>query len=77
MIFLDFLFVMRGIDYTQNELFSYRTLESRIPSDHPLRKLRYLVDILLTTLDEEFDDLYSRRGRASIAARHGERSEGG
>ncbi len=57
---------MRGIDYTQNELFSYRTLESRIPGDHPLRKLRYLVDILLTTLDEEFDDLYSRRGRASI-----------
>ncbi len=57
---------MRGIDYTQNELLSYRTLESRIPGDHPLRKLRYLVDILLTTLDEEFDDLYSRRGRASI-----------
>jgi len=57
---------MRGVDYTQNELFSYRTLESRIPTTHPLRKLRSLVDILLTTLDEEFNALYSRRGRTSI-----------
>lgn len=57
---------MRGVDSTQNELFSYRTLESRIPNDHSLRKLRCLVDILLTTLDEEFDALYARRSRASI-----------
>jgi transposase len=57
---------MRGADFTQDELFSYRTLESRIPIEHPLRKLRSVVDILLTTLDEEFDALYARRGRASI-----------
>ena len=28
---------MRGADVTQEDLFSYRTLEERIPADHPLR----------------------------------------
>ncbi|WGL63998.1 hypothetical protein QDX81_03215 [Pseudomonas sp. CW003PS] len=31
---------MRGLDLKQNELFSYTTLEQRIPNDHPLRPLR-------------------------------------
>lgn len=57
---------MRGADITQEELFSYRTLEARIPKNHPLRKLRAVVDMLLTTLDGEFDALYARRGRDSI-----------
>jgi transposase len=57
---------MRGADITQEELFSYRTLEARIPKNHPLRKLRAVVDMLLTTLDAEFDALYARRGRDSI-----------
>ncbi|MGZ8201496.1 MAG: IS5 family transposase [Methylosarcina sp.] len=57
---------MRGADITQEELFSYRTLEERIPQDHPLRKFRAVVDILLKTLDSEFDALYARTGRDSI-----------
>jgi transposase len=57
---------MRGADITQEELFSYRTLEARIPKNHPLRKLRAVIDILLATLDDEFDALYARRGRDSI-----------
>lgn len=57
---------MRGVDFTQDELCSYRTLESRGPSDHPICKLRSLVDMILTTLDEEFPALYARRGRTSI-----------
>jgi transposase len=57
---------MRGADVTQEQLFSYRTLEARIPQNHPLRKLRAVVDILLATLDDEFDELYARTGRGSI-----------
>jgi hypothetical protein len=54
---------MRGADIPQEELFSYRTLEERIPKDYPLWKLRAVVDLLLTTLDSEFDALYARTGR--------------
>ena len=57
---------MRGADITQEELFSYRTLEERIPDNHPIRKLRKVVDLLLKTMDEEFEELYAKRGRDSI-----------
>lgn len=57
---------MRGADITQEELFSYRSIEERIPKDHPLRKFRAVVDILLKTMDSEFDSLYAHTGRYSI-----------
>jgi transposase len=58
--------MMRGADITQAAMFSYRTLEERIPKSHPLRKLRVLVDTILSTLSDEFDALYAETGRASI-----------
>ncbi len=61
---------MRGADITQHELFSYRTLEERIPPNHPLRKLRAVVDILLKTMDAELAALYARTGRESIPPEH-------
>jgi len=57
---------MRGADITPTELFSYRTLEERIPPAHPLRKLRVIVDAILHTMDEELDALYAQGGRESI-----------
>lgn len=57
---------MRGADVTQASLFSYRTLEDRIPTMHPLRKLRLVVDAILATLREELDELYATTGRHSI-----------
>jgi transposase len=57
---------MRGADITQVSLFSYRTLEDRIPVRHPLRKLREVVDAILASMDTEFDALYADCGRQSI-----------
>jgi hypothetical protein len=41
--------LMRRADVTQSEIFSYRTLDKRIPASRPLRKLRVLVDGILAT----------------------------
>jgi hypothetical protein len=57
---------MRGADITQEELFSYRTLEERVPKDHPLRKFWAVVDLLLTRMDSELDALYAKTGRESM-----------
>ncbi len=57
---------MRGADFTPTDLFSYRTLEERIPQAHPLRKLRVIVDAILRTMDAELDALYAQGGRESI-----------
>ena len=51
---------MRRADVTQSAIFSYRTLEQRIPTLHPLRKLRELVDDLLLTLHDDFAALYAK-----------------
>jgi transposase len=48
-------------------MFSYLTLEQRVPQDHPLREIRRLTDIVLRSLSQEFDSLYSASGRPSIA----------
>ena len=48
-------------------MFSYVTLEQRVPEDHPLREIRKLTDVVLRSLSEEFDSLYSASGRPSIA----------
>lgn len=57
---------MRSAGVTQAAMFSYRTLEERIPREHPLRKLRSLVDSILVTLHAEFETLYAGSGRPSI-----------
>jgi len=58
---------MRGDDDRQGGMFSYVTLEQRIPQDHPLRQIRVFVDRALHQMDAEFDRLYSSTGRPSIA----------
>ena len=57
---------MRGTDLQQRSLISYVNLEDRIAEDHPLRKVRQLVDGLLKNMDGEFEQMYSRVGRPSI-----------
>ena len=58
---------MRGEDEKQSAMFSYVTLERRIPSDHPLRIIRGMTDRALERMDSKFDELYSATGRPSIA----------
>lgn len=58
---------MRGDDDRQGGMFSYVTLEQRIPQDHPLRQIRVLVDRALHRMAAELDRLYSTTGRPSIA----------
>ena len=48
-------------------MFSYVTLEQRVPKDHPLREIRRITDVVLRSLSQEFDSLYSASGRPSIA----------
>lgn len=58
---------MRGQDSSQDSFFSYGSLEERIPSNHPLRPIRQLVDRVLRQLSSDFAKLYAPMGRPSIA----------
>src|SRR5271167_3885332 len=58
---------MRGNDQQQDGVFSYVSLEQRIPASHPLRAIRKMVDEALAELSEQFDELYATTGRPSIA----------
>ena len=42
-------------------------LEERIPANHPLRGVRKLVDAVLAGMSRDFDGLYAKSGRPSIA----------
>lgn len=57
---------MRGEHREDGGLFSYVSLEDRIPKRHPVRKMRKLVDSALANLDELFDEIYACEGRPSI-----------
>jgi transposase len=58
---------MRGQDGQTSSMFSYVDLEERVPSGHPLRKIREFVNAALATLDAAFAELYCADGRPSIA----------
>ena len=58
---------MRGEENNQSELFHTFSVESCIPANHPLRRLRKLCDEALRSLDVVFDTMYSDVGRPSIA----------
>ena len=42
---------MRGDERDQDGMFSYVSLEQRVPQDHPLRAVRKLTDSVLQTLN--------------------------
>jgi transposase len=59
--------LMRGGDAKTEALFSYVSCEARVPLDHPLRPIRKIVNQALEALSPEFEKLYARFGRPSIA----------
>jgi transposase len=57
---------MRSADVQQLGMFSYVSVDARVPSDHPIRKLRELVDGVLREMDGLFEARYAKTGRPSI-----------
>ena len=57
---------MRGSDERAGSMFSYVSLEDRVPVDHPLREIRRITDRALERLSPRFDTLYIKFGRPSI-----------
>ena len=58
---------MRGADHQQSGMFSYISAERRVPEDHPLRAIRAMVDVALRNMGPQFDAMYAKMGRPSIA----------
>jgi len=58
---------MRGEDSKQEAMFSYLSPEKRVPDEHPLRRLRAMVDTVLGEMSPRFAKRYADVGRPSIA----------
>jgi len=58
---------MRGHVNPQAMMFSYFSAESRVPATHPLRMIKTHADKVLKSMSRDFDELYARDGRPSIA----------
>jgi len=57
---------MRGSEDREPALFSYVSLEDRVPRNHPLRTVKKVVDGILRDLSPRFDAMYARVGRPGI-----------
>jgi len=57
---------MRGQRERSGSLFSYVSIEERIPASHPLRRIRKLADQALDRLNPTFCELYGSEGRPSV-----------
>ena len=58
---------MRGTDHQQSGMFSFISAEKRVPEDHPLRAIRAMVDAALRNIGPQFEAMYAKVGRPSIA----------
>src|SRR5262247_2361928 len=58
---------MRGQVDPQGSMFSYFSVEERIPADHPLRRVKAQADAVLGAMSAQFDAMYASVGRPSIA----------
>ncbi len=57
---------MRGSTTRQATMLSTLTTDSLIPVDHPIRRIKPVVETVLRELGPQFDAMYSSRGRQSV-----------
>jgi transposase len=57
---------MRGSPDPQLAMLMTLSTEELIPSGHPIRRIRAVVDVVLADLDDVFDGMYAAGGRASV-----------
>jgi transposase len=57
---------MRGTPDRQLSMLSSLSTEDLIPADHPIRRIRVVVDEVLASMDASFDAMYAKSGRRSV-----------
>src|SRR2546425_3675409 len=57
---------MRGTTDLQVTMLSTLTSDSLIPSEHPIRRIKPIVEAVLAELEPEFDAMYATTGRQSV-----------
>jgi transposase len=57
---------MRGTTTRQVTMLSALTTDSLIPPEHPIRRIKPVVEAVLSELGPEFDAMYARTGRQSV-----------
>lgn len=57
---------MRGTTDLQVTMLSTLTTDSLIPAEHPIRRIKVVVEAVLAELGPEFDAMYARTGRQSV-----------
>jgi transposase len=58
--------MMRGDEEQQEGFIVFESLEDQVPQDHPLRRVRRIVNQALREMSPLFDSLYAEHGRLSI-----------
>jgi transposase len=57
---------MRGAPDPQLAMLTSLSTEELIPADHPIRRIRVVVDAVLAELDNTFEAMYATSGRSSV-----------
>jgi transposase len=57
---------MRGVPDPQLAMLTTLSTEELIPADHPIRRIRAVVDAVLAQMDPEFEAMYASGGRRSV-----------